>query len=157
MKYESFTDMPASMGLIIVAVIGLLFLLASIFNASIAMSVISGIFFLITATMTFTSYSQSSQINADNREVATSNLMQKYDIKDALWDATDTTAYYKDAMNVDKNLVIMTQDGQKYIFKYGVDKESYEPTLSDMPKLGGSTTSEAVTAESLLQKQVAKK
>lgn len=86
-----------------------------------------------------------------NEDKATQNLTEKYDIQRVLWDAPETQA---NPVGVDRedDLLVEAGNGQLYVFKYSVDKESSEPTLKNMPIQGGNTPDNSTTAEALLRK-----
>lgn len=156
MKYTALDTGGDPTWIFILAVIFILFfMLSAVYTTRVSVAFTC----LIAVILAFTGLSYAQKYDTattNNKDTATKNLQLKYDIKDVLWDMTDTTAEPLD-MNGMNNLVIETQDGQKYIFKYGTNEKTWEPSLEDMPKLGGATTTDAVTAESLLQKQENKK
>lgn len=98
----------------------------------------------------------NGEVDKRNYEVATQNIQTKYDVKSVDWKDSETDAHYthtgKEPTEEYRNknhLVIETQNGKKYVFKYKVNMETYEPTLEDMPLPGGSKPNEEVSAASL--------
>lgn len=98
----------------------------------------------------------NGEVDKYNYGIATQNIQTKYDVKSVDWKDSETTAHYAHTGKEptkeyrDKNhLVVETQSGKKYVFKYKVNLETYEPILEDMPLPGGSKPDEAVSAASL--------
>ena len=87
----------------------------------------------------------------ENRDKATANIMQKYDVKSVDWHSSNTTADAAGEVREGKILVVDKTD-QQYIFQYSVNKDTSEPTLMDMPIQGGNTPDKAKTASSFLKK-----
>jgi len=89
--------------------------------------------------------------NGSNEDKATQNLMEKYDIQKVRWDAPETQA---NPVSVDReeNLLVESGNGQLYVFKYTVSKETSEPILKNMPIQGGNAPDKSTTAEALLRK-----
>lgn len=89
-------------------------------------------------------------VNSHNRELATQSLMEKYDLKSVDWDDSRTrTNEVSDSG--DRNIVVTSQNNQRYIFNYMMDHKTSEPTLLNMPIEGGKTPDRATTAEALLK------
>lgn len=85
-----------------------------------------------------------------NKQIATENILAKYDLKEVLWDVKDTTAEPMDTKG-DNNIIVKTQNDVEYVFKYRADIQTGEPFLKDMPIPGGSAPKDAVNAASLLK------
>lgn len=85
-----------------------------------------------------------------NKENATANILQKYNLSEVLWDARQTKVYPTDD-DGDRQILVETKDEQRYIFHYRVDRETGEPTLYDMPIEGGKAPEEAVSIRSLIK------
>lgn len=88
-------------------------------------------------------------VQEHNVKIATDNLTKKYDVKSVDWEAKDTHVSPSSVKADD--LLVETQDGRSYIFKYHVDEKTSEPFLEDMPLRGGTAPTQAVTAKSLLK------
>ena len=89
-------------------------------------------------------------VNTHNRELATQSLMEKYDLKSVDWDDFRTKANEVSSSG-DRNIVVTSQENQRYIFNYVMDHKTSEPTLLNMPIEGGKTPDRATTAEALLK------
>lgn len=89
-------------------------------------------------------------VNRHNKELATQSLMAKYDLKSVDWDDRRTRVS-EVSESGDSNLVVTSQDNQRYIFNYVMDHQTSEPTLLNMPIEGGKTPDRATTAEALLK------
>lgn len=98
------------------------------------------------AMLGFTMYVDST-VKPAAQQKAVSNLSQKYDIKAVDWESKDTTV--GPISKGGGEIVVEVKDGEKYIFGYAVNRETGEPTLTNIPTRGGATSSQAVTAESL--------
>lgn len=151
MKFAPFAQAPTITGLIVL----LVFLAIVVIIASFADSFIGVVVVAIALCIgVFASINYASEVRKaedKTKSVATNNLRVKYDLKEVYWDARETTANPKDAES-NENLVIEDLNGEKHIFKYEVNLETREPSLSDMPKAGGAADKPSVTADSLLQK-----
>lgn len=91
---------------------------------------------------------------AKNQVIGSENIMKKYDVKEVLWQDSQTkvTPSIEKEWKKNRELVVRTNDDKKYIFLYSVDKKTSEPTLEDMAVPSGSNESNNVSAKSLLKK-----
>lgn len=159
LEYQLFQDPPTNVMLIVLFFLGGLFFIGFLITLPLHSSK-PVLTFCILSIITLSTclglsiHERSKMNKADevHKTVATENLKLKYDIKDANWDANDTTAMPKNVSG-ENNLIIEGNDGKTYVFKYKVNLETGEPTLGDMPIAGGSSPQDAVTAESLLKKK----
>lgn len=86
-----------------------------------------------------------------NKDFATANIMQKYDVKSVEWDSIKTTANPLGEIKEGEILLTANND-ERYVFQYKVDEKTSEPTLLDMPIQGGNTVDKEKSAEALLKK-----
>ena len=98
----------------------------------------------------------NGEVSNHNYKIASQNIQAKYDVKSVVWNDSETNTDYthtgKEPTEEYRNknrLVIETQNGKKYVFKYKINMDTYEPTLEDMPLPGGSKPDEVVSAASL--------
>lgn len=112
-------------------------------------SLATGGIFGITTTID-SQKAKSAAVKEHNAKASVNNLMKKYDLQEVKWDSADTTAGPKSTSG-DGELLVRTNAGENYIFKYRVNTETSEPFLEDMPRQGGSTPEKTVTADSLLK------
>ena len=98
--------------------------------------------------------SQSWNSYAKNQEIGSENILKKYDVKEVLWQDSQTkvTPNIEKERKKNRELVVRTNDDKKYIFLYSVDKKTSEPTLEDMAVPSGSNEASNVSAKSLLKK-----
>ena len=87
----------------------------------------------------------------ENQKKATANLTQKYDVKNVDWESKDATVGPL-GNRKDGKIILTANNGERYIFQYSVNKDTYEPTLTDMPIIGGNNAGKEKSAESLLKK-----
>lgn len=78
---------------------------------------------------------------ANNKDIASENILKKYDVKEVLWKDPQTKASPSVEGEDKKNheLVVRTNNDKKYIFLYSVDKKTSEPTLDDIALPSGSS------------------
>lgn len=107
-------------------------------------------FLLITALLIITGMTNIN-IGNDNKEKATTNLAQKYEVKDVNWKSVDTTADPLGTVKEGK-VLLTANNGEKYVFQYEINPETSEPKLVDMPIQGGNTVDKEKSAETLLKK-----
>lgn len=88
-------------------------------------------------------------VRPEAKKTAEANLIQKYDVKQVLWDNDETTA--GPASDGGEEIVVEVQDGTQYVFRYAVNKDTYEPTLSNLPIRGGNASDKVVNADDLLK------
>lgn len=156
-EYQLFQDSPTNIMLIVFFLTGIIFFISFLVSLPFAsntvittLCVLSIVTISIFLGLASHERSESAKAHEVHKTVATENLKLKYDIKDADWGSSDTTAEPK-TVSGDNNLIIEGNDGKTYIFKYKVNLETGEPTLANMPIAGGSAPQDAVTAESLLK------
>ena len=89
-------------------------------------------------------------VKPDTQQKAAANISKKYDVKEVLWNAKQTTATAAN-QRADETLVVELNDGAKYVFNYKIDKATSEPTLSDLPIQGGSNTDKVKSANDILK------
>lgn len=156
-NYELFQDPPTNIILVVLFALGAVFFIGFLSTLTLSSSkpvVTFCILSIITLStcLVIAIHERSEMDKSDeiHKTVATENLKLKYDIKNADWNSKDTTAMPKNVSG-ENNLIIEGNDGKLYVFKYKVNLGTGEPTLGDMPILGGSSPQDAVTAESLLK------
>lgn len=91
---------------------------------------------------------------AKNQEIGSENILKKYDVKEVLWQDSQTkvTPSIEKEWKKSRDLVVRTNDDKKYVFIYSVDKKTSEPTLGDVAAPSGSNDTTNVSAKSLLKK-----
>lgn len=93
----------------------------------------------------------SAQIKENNEHKAAANLTQKYEVKDVDWKSVDTTADPRGLVKEDK-ILLTANNGEKYVFQYEVNPDTFEPKLIDMPIQGGNKVDREKSADALLKK-----
>lgn len=110
-----------------------------------------GIGYGLSVIALFASFIPLATQTNENKDKATANIMQKYDVKSVEWESSNTTANPMGEVR-DGKLLVSDKTDQQYIFQYSINKDSSEPTLKDMPIQGGANIDKAKTANSLLKK-----
>lgn len=90
-------------------------------------------------------------VNNKNQEVATQNIMNKYEVKEVEWESQNTTSR-PDGSTKEGTLLVTGNDGGRYVFQYEMNANTGEPTLKDMPIQGGNTPDKAKSSDALLKK-----
>lgn len=114
------------------------------------LGITSLVMIVLTAVVGLTYSTLDHSANKANETKATQNIMQKYDVKDVNWKSFETNAR-ADGETPDGKILLSTNNGNEYIFKYEVDPKTSEPTLKNMPIQGGNTADKDASAESLLK------
>ena len=78
------------------------------------------------------------QIEHSNQSIAERNLNQKYGFKKVLWESPDTTAYANGHIGTG-NLAILDKNGKEKVYRYIVNPDNHEPTLTNLPNHPEST------------------
>lgn len=92
--------------------------------------------------------STSNNLTDSNREALVSNIEQKYDVDEVVLSGVDVSTQSDRASAQPVNIVV---DGSTYTFHLTQDKNTWEPTLTNPPASGGSSTTEHLSAEDLLK------
>lgn len=96
----------------------------------------------------FATFILDEQTDYANQKVAEQNISQKYDVKDVLWQNSETTAYSNGHIK-DGKLIVLTQENTEVPFIYTVNPQTHEPLLADIP---ATTNEHHISAESLVKK-----
>lgn len=88
-----------------------------------------------------------------NGETLLNNIQQKYTISDMVWSNTGAEIQFKNLDYINnKKIEVTTDDGQRVNFMLKVDKDTFEPTLSNPAIDGGAAKSVGIGADDIKRK-----
>lgn len=87
-------------------------------------------------------------VKEQSKTIVESNVKKKYNVDEIRFEAVSVKTKAEKTSEQEVQVVV---DGKSYIFHMTQDPETWEPTLTDPPALGGSAKTAELSAEDLLK------
>lgn len=92
-------------------------------------------------------------IKAQNRDIATHNILAKYNIQKIIWNDYRSSAYGDGSVKRNDPTLLVLVNNEEHVYRYEVNHETSEPTLIDVSQHSGKQTTPGPKAETLLKEK----